>query len=626
MHQHRIIWKMLKLAAVLSLLIPISVIAAPSQDVQAQDAGEPIQGVIEPEHTRIPVYTEPPTFTEEKLAEAQAAPPEIKLSGPSVPMVSDDVGFLGAETVVPFGTLAAQEQLAADSDFEIFRSTDLRDFFTPPRLRGFNEPSLDAHNDSIFYTGNKYAALSTDRGQSWGFMNPLDFPSVNSGFCCDQVVIYDPGNDIMIWLLQYYEDGTTNTDRIAVAHGDELTPDLAWTDWTYYDFNPQHIGYPTDRWFDYPRVAVSDNFLYVTSAVADTNSPHYRKGSATWRVPLSQLAAGGAVDYSGYKRDESFLMPTLGPVDRMYFGTHIDNSSLRLFTWLDGSSSWSTTTLTHDAYPPSDRGNFDCPTTEPGGSPTINICAHSDDRILGGWASSNIIGFMWNAANGSVGQTSFPWPYVEVVRYNESTREKIDQPRIWSNSVAWIYPGVAPNFNGHIAGPIFSVSGPSNLYPQLNLFIWDDYTPDPNTNGWEVYFVRGSTNAHTSPPPPLGTDTGDRWGDYVTSRQYRAYPNTWISGGFTMQGGSSHNDVHPQFMWFGRERDAPPVNTCNDDFDCPLPIGADMNLPSNTAYATTAVDDPIIPDSCASSASVYPRQSRSVWYKFSPIETGRYTV
>ncbi len=596
------------------------------QDVQTQEAGEPIHVVIEPQHARLPVYTEPPTFTAEQLAEMQAMPHEINLPGPPVPMVSDDAGFLGAETVVPFDTLAT-EGPAADSDFEIFRSTDLRDTASLTNVvRGVNEPSLDAHNDSIFWTGNGYAALSTDRGQAWGYVNPRDFPTANAGFCCDQVVIYDPGNDIMIWLLQYHEDGTTNTDRIAVAHGYELRPDLAWTEWTYYDFNPQHFGYPTNRWFDYPRMAVTDNFLYVTSVVSDIPDG-YRRGSATWRIPLSELAAGGGINASGYPLDEHHLMPTLGPTDRMYFGTHIDNSSLRLFTWLDSSSSWSTSTLTHDAYPSSDRFKHDCPTTEPGdlpGDPPINICRWSDDRILGGWASSNIIGFMWNAADGLVGQTSFPWPYVEVVRYNESTLEKIDQPRIWSNSVAWIFPGVAPNFNGHIAGPIFAVSGPSNLYPQLNLFIWDDYTPDPVTNGWEVYFVRGSTNAYfftDSKGKPRG-----RWGDYVTSRQYRAYSNTWIGAGFTMQGGADNKNAHPQFVWFGRERDAPPVNTCNDDFGCPLTISADIGLPSFTAYATTAVDDPIIPTACAFSAGLYPRQSRSVWYEFTPTATGPYTV
>jgi len=30
-------------------------------------------------------------------------------------------------------------------------------------------------------------------------------------------------------------------------------------------------------------------------------------------------------------------------------------------------------------------------------------------------------------------------------------------------------------------------------YPTLNVFIWDDLSPDPVTSGWETYGVVGST-------------------------------------------------------------------------------------------------------------------------------------
>lgn len=108
MQQQRIIWKMLKLVTVPSLLLPISMIAAPPQDVLAQDAGEPNSFVIEPQVARLPVYTQPPTFTKAQLAEMHGPPPVVNLPGPPVPMVSDDAGPLSAETVVPFGSLAAE--------------------------------------------------------------------------------------------------------------------------------------------------------------------------------------------------------------------------------------------------------------------------------------------------------------------------------------------------------------------------------------------------------------------------------------------------------------------------------------------------------------------------------------
>ena len=34
-------------------------------------------------------------------------------------------------------------------------------------------------------------------------------PSAAGGFCCDQVVLYEPSRDIWIWILQYLRSGTS---------------------------------------------------------------------------------------------------------------------------------------------------------------------------------------------------------------------------------------------------------------------------------------------------------------------------------------------------------------------------------------------------------------------------------
>src|SRR5689334_16704583 len=56
------------------------------------------------------------------------------------------------------------------------------------------EPSLAVNGDVVFYTGNWYAALSTNGGQNFSFIDPsAEFPDANppgTGFCCDQVVHY----------------------------------------------------------------------------------------------------------------------------------------------------------------------------------------------------------------------------------------------------------------------------------------------------------------------------------------------------------------------------------------------------------------------------------------------------
>jgi len=300
-------------------------------------------------------------------------------------------------------------------------------------------------------------------------------------------------------------------------------------------------------------------------------------------------------------------MPVSGATNTMYLGAHVNTNTLRLFTWAADSTTYATADLSHGEYPRSRRGDATCPVQEPGSGPTYDTCAFLDDRILGGWVANNVIGFMWTAAQGTVGTTTFNFPYIAVVRYNQSTLALINQPVIWNPNIAFIYPAIATNGRGHIAGPFFEVG--NGHYPTLDLMIWDDLT----SGSWVLYGVRGGTNSPSR----------NRWGDYLTSRRHGSYLNTWISTGFTLQGGSANGNAQPQFLWYGRERDAPPNTPFNDDFGSAsvMPnIGARWQ---NTSRATTAVDDPIVPSACVSNNS---RQSHSVWYRFTPSLSGDYSV
>jgi hypothetical protein len=67
------------------------------------------------------------------------------------------------------------------------------------------EPSAAFNADVAFYTGNWYAAMSSDGGRTFSFIDPAaafaasDPP--DSHFCCDQVVNYIPSIDTFVWLL-----------------------------------------------------------------------------------------------------------------------------------------------------------------------------------------------------------------------------------------------------------------------------------------------------------------------------------------------------------------------------------------------------------------------------------------
>ena len=100
----------------------------------------------------------------------------------------------------------------------------------------------------------------------------------NQPFCCDQVAIYDPAHDLMVWYLQYVRDDNSNTGRLAVAQGN----DIATSTVAFYDFTPQAIGH-SGEWFDY-RKYVGDQFLYLTTNI--TTSPSFTR-AVVLRLPLT---------------------------------------------------------------------------------------------------------------------------------------------------------------------------------------------------------------------------------------------------------------------------------------------------------------------------------------------------
>ena len=87
-------------------------------------------------------------------------------------------------------------------------------------------------------------------------------PESGVGFCCDQLAIYVPKHDLMVWLMQGeadMEEKKGNTIRIMVAHGD----DIAKRNFHFYDFTPNVVGHPTGEWFDFPDLAFSDGHLFM---------------------------------------------------------------------------------------------------------------------------------------------------------------------------------------------------------------------------------------------------------------------------------------------------------------------------------------------------------------------------
>ncbi len=449
---------------------------------------------------------------------------KIHLSGPAIPSASAAVGPSNPQTNVVNLPMAP-------GTFTLINNSALGAAAPSGYKSTINEPSVASNGSYVFYTGNFYAARSTNGGSTFSYVDPYaDMPT----FCCDQDVIYDKNRDMFIWYRQGIADANgVNFFRLGRSNNGGAT-------WIFYDVYPTDINSSwTNQWWDYPQLALGNNYLYVASNMFNSNDFFTR--TVLLRLSLDDLKAGGAVSYNYIHDSEHFTFaPVQGATTTMYWGTHHSNSVFRIFSWNENSTSFNWYDKTISAWDDTYRGSASCP-----GPDGYNWCYRTDDRVVSGWVANGTIGFFWNVKQG----TNFPYPYVEAATFRESDKAYIGRPLIWNPNFAFQYGAASPDARGHLGIVIFWGGG--SYYPNHAAGIDDDFNGDPVAEGWELY----TTNTGTNGP------SGLNWGDYIRVRPYYPYGLLYAATGYTLQGGTTENSVDPRYIVFGRERDvnnAPP--------------------------------------------------------------------
>ena len=377
------------------------------------------------------------------------------------------------------------------------------------------EPSVAVAGNEIVYTGNWYAAGSHDGGSNWYSVDPFHaLPPVDGGFCCDQTTIYDPSQDLFIWLLQYITKNGANTLRVAARRPSQAQ-------WHYWDFRPKFIVSNWDnRWFDYNAAALTNQFLYITSNVYDTQDRW--KAAVILKIQLSRLASGDPIGFSFWYTDQvGSLRPTLGAKDRMYFGGHLGAKRLRLIVWEDSRGAVEIHDLEHHVY--NGDGLYAAP--GPDGRNWLGRC---DDRIHAGWVAKGFIGFAWTANV----VPHRPYPYVRHFFIKEKGLTADHSFDLWSDEYAYAYPDMCPNDDGNVGMVLFSGGG--RIYPAPALFVYDG-------KYWSGMDFRNGTSG-----PADG-----KWGDYLTCRRIAPDGKTWAATGYALQGGAARANIVPRYFRFG---------------------------------------------------------------------------
>lgn len=398
----------------------------------------------------------------------------------------------------------------------------------PNAVSELAEPSVAQAGKNIFFTGNYFAARSTDGGLTWSYTDPAaDMPD----FCCDQDVVYDRGRDLFLWYREGNSDPTTEVNRVVLGASTD-----GGSTWCQYTITPPLLNatWTSKRMLDYPVLSLSTNYLYITSGFRGASD------TATMRLPLDALATCSSMSFLWWGQLSTWAAPVQGATSTMYFGEHrlanaSTSHSMRIYqqretesgiTWKDVDiPSWQ---LEQGASCPLDAAGNCCPSPD-----GLNWCSTSDSHIRAGWVANGKIGFMWNAKQGG----PFPFPYIEAATFNESSFDYVARPLVWSSLGALHYPFVSPNIRGDLGLTVFFSS--TRAAPTPYFLVSDDYS----SNSWQAFRLfpgaRGSA----------------RWGDYVRTRAFHPAEVGWITSVYTVQA----QGAEPLFYILARARDLPSV-------------------------------------------------------------------
>jgi hypothetical protein len=473
---------------------------------------------------------------------------------PPAPKPGGRVGILGAPR--PAGSKAAD-------DFTLFRSTPVAQGTGITTATG--EPSVANDRNAVLFTGNFHAAVSGDNGLSWSYLNPAtQFPSVDGGFCCDQVAYaVDRGPySLVFWLLQYSNDGVVNpTDgangrlRLVVYQGrDEL---LEQSDYCTMTFKPSDFGFPANTWFDFNQMSHTREYLYISSKVqtnlgdpdGDGQFNSQFQNGVVWRMRLDDLDSDDCRPTFSYVGGTGAgfnpaLVQGAGDETTMHWASHGSTTTTLQITRLDDSASTAYIhTKTIASYlstqrPPaaaSLNGNCVLPDgTDP--------CLRINDAVNIGWtnAGGNIVGWFWNVRQGS----GYPFPHVRGARFLVAAKAdqspvRHDEPDIWSPDHAFFYPTVGVNDAGDLGITVYRAGNGKLISARAALV--DSVNPNIDSLSFNGIVTSDSGVANNT------------WGDYQSVRPYGNCTGSFVASVHSMQGGSANGNAEHRFAWFGRE-------------------------------------------------------------------------
>ena len=444
-----------------------------------------------------PFPSVPGTVPKQKTTGVAGPPKPVQIEvgetnpvGPPIPLGPRVTPFAVAPSSTPVAQAPPPGGTA--SGIKFYQDTASKSSITnaPP------DPSTMAASGAnvVVMTDNTTMSYSVDGGQTFTQVDPTTiFPQSDGGMCCDQVVLYDKKDNLIFWLQQYTSGAGasgTNRERLAWASPESLKANP--NAWTYADLTQQLFN--SGGGLDYPDLAVSNNFIWVSVDGADKNNKS--AGLIVTRLSLSDITgSSGTVNLSYFGPNESSDQGRAigshlaqNSTDGGYWAGSTDASNLEVFHWPDNSgnittnttgvNNWCTSAGDYANLPPDgmqwpDTGHL-------GGAG--NVVAAT--RVPQAFAGNGQVWFAWGAgADGSdCSQTGRSKPFVKIVQVDDTTLKSVGEYHIWNSAYAFSYPALNTDPSGNV-GVSVAFAGPSN-YPSTTVGYIGDYV---------VYYVEAST-------------------------------------------------------------------------------------------------------------------------------------
>jgi hypothetical protein len=367
-------------------------------------------------------------------------------------------------------------------------------------------------------TFNVYSAAGT-LIYSKSVLQTIKDPSISN--VCDEYVLYDRGADRFIAFAEECS-GSSLKSQLLILFSKTNNP--ATGGWWYYKLsgNP----FVLSEWFDYPKMAVSDNELYISGNLFNNNDSYNEAG--VWQIRKGDGYSGKAsLTYQVWHQfaGSPFTVcpvgngwgQAYGPGCYMVADNALGGSDIQLYQ------------ITNDiGGTPAPQINYtDISTTEYGAPAnamqlgTSQLLKINDCRMMNGFYLNGVIHFVFNSDPGN----GYSGIYYGRLTLSNNT---IVSGFYYNRYLDYAYPNITSFATSVLDKSVmigYGVSGSGN-YPAMGVINCDDqfYWSDPVTVKTSAAYIDDGNGTAIS-----------RWGDFTGSTRLNSAtaPTIWMSGSYS---------------------------------------------------------------------------------------------